>query len=602
MIKFRWILAAFIFVCMVSVLRAEELLPPSLTPWKIWVIRDYRTAMEIYQRMETTDYPGAFLPHSLVLDLPREIYAWYGMTVTDGTHLWTVLGFRTVGDLHLQLESHDMDDFRMKLLKHSIIADCFPDGKIKFVNHEDMLCAVSEDFPTERLGELKLQEHWQALLNKCDFGYQDNNTDDKLLPMLPPESENEGSFIQAVRKARAAHPDQTLCEMDYIFYGLLWNGRSFEGVMETKPLDGTQTAEQYKIRASQEPFGVGGFCDELSSDMSMALRFYPGEKSFDSRYFDLHGGTVVIPPDERKGEDKGKLYAMNLHYGLFVDDNKKLAEIKKERHVLECENILITYPKQNETLLPEEGVLTADQLDTLNRRLAESVLAFVENIRDCSQSWEKGKVTDIAFEYDRSHVFAACSLPTGGGKTIDWNLFSDIKENLNELLEQTTNHKKGAANPLEAMQITPHVAEYQGVVFSNIHVPLSDEKKEDKTAWACGVIGIGPDFLCLAFHISDPDIPTLVTYANAGECQAALLQQLKAKIDESKRLVAEKTPFPKKWVNFDTEICRFFLEDEIKDGISVDRIVFNVNSFDTVLALGKQFGGSFLQKYLPFAL
>ena len=93
-----------------------------------------------------------------------------------------------------------------------------------------------------------------------------------------------------------------------------------------------------------------------------------------------------------------------------------------------------------------------------------------------------------------------------------------------------------------------------------------------------------------------------IIYADTEECQAVLLQQLIIRIDESKRLVAEKAPFPKKWVNFDTEKQegRFFLENETKAGVSINRIVFNVNSFDTVLALGKQFGGSFLQKYLPF--
>ena len=505
-------------------------------------------------------------------------------TITGGTSMWSVVSLPLKNATEFSPGDFSEKD-KSFLCKNIVIAHYFPDGDFKMFKRESSLILVSSDFQESRWEEVGLEQAWKELSEKFTVGICVNYPEDKLYPTLPPEMENEGSFIKWVRNERketAAEPVKY--DVASRCYGLVFSGDNIEAMCETVAAENTEKAEGYKKRKDDaRPFGVGGFYDAESPFYS-GWRIFSGQNYLSNTHFGVIGGQSVHPEKVENSTE----FSFRVKAGKVDKQDRETHNICDRGWVYFAYPILPQYDHEKLDLPPH------DELEAANRDLCEKVSDILENFRDYWATLEKDKPVDFAATYDMESeiIFVGCVYPTSES-SIDIELFTKLRDL--KFLELYEKHQaKHAENKDEKpfdvdLDITPNIDSWNEVGFSKIRI--FSPSKNDSGIWV--IMAQSPGFV--AFGVPDAVI-------HDEDEQAAtdlIVAKLKERISISQLLAEEKQPPPNVLFGILNNDSRFDVRIEYGDKSMRVALKCATDSFGAVCNTALAYCGEYLQLFLP---
>ena len=521
------------------------------------------------------------------VDLPDQIdpMAMLGCgTITDGTSMWSVVSLPLKNATEFSSDGFGEED-KSFLCKNIVISHYFPEGDFKMFKRENSLILVSNDFQESRWEEIGLEQAWKELSEKFTVGICVHYPESKLYPTLPPETENEGSFIKWVRNERKEAASEPV-EYDVALrcYGFVFSGSDIEAVYETVAAENTEKAESYKNRKDDaRPFGVGGFYDAESRFYS-GWRILSGQDYLSNTHFGVIGGYSVHP---EKVENFSE-FSFRVNTGKVGKQDRETHRICDRGWVHFAYPILPQYDHEKLDLPPH------DELDAANRDLCEKVLDILENLHDFWTTLEKDKPVDFAAAYDMESeiVFVGCTYPTSES-SIDIELFTKLRDlKFFELYDnyQAKHAENEDEKPFDVdLDIIPNIDSWNGVGFSKLRISSSLEIDSDIwviMAQSPGLTAFGVPFA--AIHDEDEQAATDFVVA-----------ELKQRISKSQLLTEENQPPPN--VLFGTRNNDSRIDVRIEYGDKSMRVALKcaAESFDAAYYTALAYCGGYLQHFLP---
>ena len=552
-----------------------------------WLVSNHDYLIDIASNIYGLDRRSLEFPDEIKSDA-----AWLGGTITDGNEIWTWMILQLKDDAPaLTPPSKGFGEafkgwgtnvlLKLKLRTNVFIDVAYPDGNFQMHKNDDGILLISPGFDKER-GAVLLKNHFDNLDNWRDwyFVFMQHYPERTLLPTLPPEQEDEGSFIKKVRRRSAEDykEGQDTGTVASNFLGLRFEDHGCQIVWEVINIDESSSLSD----TEPLPFQFGGFINP-AAPAGAAFRLLEKKENIDKAFVNIKCGTRVKLPEER---EDGKTYETLV--GISV--SSRLQE-EEGFHLIREGNLGVFYPKRHENRPAEEGVLSNEELDEINEESARSILALLSDVRESVLSLDWEQPMDVALSLENEVMYLAISFPPGIVEN-DWHLFEE-------------QFKKNWYDHFQAVR--PTEWDTAGDIFDGFF-PIIQEQGEQATVsnlpyhWIKFSL-LGNDLVAVYGHESEK-IYVAVPWGNSDEISEgqieAMWQHLVQKVDDSKQAVAEKIEPPKTVFRSEMEGYTFRLDYDPSDNGFRCTAYIEQNSLGTALALIANYGGDYLKQALPF--
>ncbi len=417
-----------------------------------WAIGDTEAIQYFSGQILKDDFPQDILPLPWAEFVPK-IYGtqWRGAGIINGDKRWTVISIPLNYD---ELSFGKRLRLHYDFLAHPIGKYFFPNGKVRIFSRGGSVFFVPEEFPENSDAIIKkLTDIWTKIESHCLIGvYHDSKTDDD----HSRDSLGRGVMIRGYR----------------------WEEENYTFVLIDEAEDGGPLAAARTARMTcKHPIRVGGFYDEDSA-IRLSHRFFPEEAGM-TRYF-YNGTSSVVPPDQRKGGDE--IYSLSITTGIKADEFP--SDMEK---VFQAGDFAFLFTKQKE-LTPEYGVLSAGEMDAVNRTFYDNLRPFVEQIAAKIASGGKDAPVDLCAKVEgRVLYFAVGFAPGEEDRTVDWRLMDAIGRFFNPHLAD----KSGTWLSIRVDDL--HAVQWRGYDFATVEL---DAGTDIVSIWFRLVLVQGPGVLC----------------------------------------------------------------------------------------------------------
>ena len=535
------------------------------------------------------------------LEFPEEIKsdaAWAGATITDGKEIWTIIGLplneNTSKDNPFSMLTNNasplegLGDFIIanKLRTNAVIAQMFPNGEFKMqrdlLKNSPMLYLVSPGISEADLNSRHLGFHWDTLERKSHCAFMQNYPERTLLPTLPPEQEDESTFIKKVRQRsadnyRAGHyvgtADSDLVGLNFAYQGItfVWervNAEETHMDSDTEPL----------------PFQFGGFVNP-DAEMGAALRVE--REHLEKSHFGLRLEMTTIPPEEREDEKK-------YRFSLILTISSSEPKDDEDWHLLKgTHNTYVCYRKQPEVRQEEEAALSNEEFDKINESFARTILETGDKIFQSLLSLKWSQPMDFACSNGDETVYFACSSLLAKS-AIDWNLAEQLTKTWDDYCQQ----------------IDPESPQLESVLMGDwsiktIGEPIADGEITWHRMLVSGlrihpiIVGYGPDNMYAAITRFANDLDE-VSDELCEEQFTALQQGLVQRINVSRQAISDKMPPPKTVLHAKAEGSATRLDYETFGHGFRFTLHAEQDSIGTALAVIASYSSDWLNQALPF--
>lgn len=474
------------------------------------------------------------------------------------------------------------EQLREQILSNPCFAQFFPDQKIKILPGMSIMgkiSIVSENFP---------ESYWHALIplegfcshigRRYSVALVQENPENKLYPTLPPETEEEGMFLQNLRETYENRDSDT----ESLVYGIATEEPGIWSItMEQTAEPGSTLADYYQNYPSGAPFALGGFYNEDSSPQ-VALRLDPNNPLIGNPQLALQMGVLLLPPEQREDE---RCYSLQASF--FLESDRAPWEISdQEKIVVEEDNVAVCTYRQYPDVPEEEGVASTETLDRLNMELGEKFRPLARQISSALNQWKTGKPMDIATTQEDDLIFIAC---TRQDADIEWDFssLSEIQEVMQNILDATPSRGREKSGTLGEkfldFEVTSNTGIWDDMSFSEVYLTFFFGKFHIVT-------GKHPDILCAVIETVDENQDNNDHTIHFSKMTALL----KEKVELSRTLAKEKCPVPKTICQWQGTEEHVILKNETTPGCST--YTLRVHSYDIpqILAFTRTFFPSFL--------
>jgi len=574
---------------------AESTEPPvekSLVVESAWVVADHE-----FLKNWTWNFTGDLEGRDM--NFPEEIptnAAWAGATLTDGNEIWTVitlhLGENNTNSQRSIFAEHIFGEFRLpavsdfmlktKLQNNAVIAAAFPDGEFQMDRRDSWLWLISPGL-SERDDTVRyVQSLWRNLRRKSHFGFIQFYPERTLLPVLPPEQEDESAFIKRVRgRASNYYKDgQFVGQYASTFVGLWGEGNELRIIFEQAGIEGVEVSADTETL----PFPFSGF---VNPDAPVGAAFRVPDWVERGNII-MRGGFQLVPLEEREEGKEG----INFTLGIAVQSDE-VAE-GDGYHLISDGSMHVLYPRQPENRPEEDDRISNAELDEINEKLARGLFVIWNEI----QALDWSQPVDIAFSFEDGVGYLACSHPSDMAE-FDLSVLTQFDQVALDSLRAI------ASNDAELLALENFSLEYvfgsrveklgepemiAGVMCRQITFLFTRSEGSEHRIFA--IVGHEPERVYAAIIFITDEI--------AEEQKETMKRQLAQKINDSKQGIAEKLKPPVAFLNSRVEGTNFRVNYEtIGTGFRFTVHVAN-DSFGNVLGLAKNFGGDYLKQALPF--
>ena len=562
-------------------LPVKATVPPEGQPLVIesaWVVADHQYLINLLSNWYGIDGSD--------LQFPEEICSnsnWFGAALTDGNEMYTVImlplkkgNTNTRQNQFLGFRISDISDFtlRIRLQTNPIIAELFPNGAFQICEAEagSYLKLTSRNLTwTDELRRLLVNHHWRPTRERWHFAFVAYYPERTLLPVLPPEQEDESTFIKMVRE-RSDNNYQDGQFVGTVFsevWGLYHGDHDVRFVLEVINAEDAPVASDVE----QVPFQFGGF---VNPETPMGAAFRLGREFVETQQIGIRIGFGAIPPAERTNDERKHQFFASL----FVQRNRM--GDRDGLHLINDGNIYIYYPKQLENRPEEEGVLSESELENINVKMANTLLNFGSIIRQSLLSQDWTQPIDIALSFEDEAIYLACTYPHSEFK-IDWvhvvqfsaSLSDYFRQMDTELSDMEELRMEIIGEPKVDGEITWHLM----LLHWDVTISL--------------IVGYAPDRVYVAILLDE------VSEEWIDEQFDTVQQRLVQKVSVSKQGIADKIKPPRTLfhVNYEGSTMRLDYESD-EHGF---RFSFHVSedSLETALALLASYGSNLMPE-LPF--
>lgn len=392
----------------------------SLYPRATWVVSDSLTLSYLNAFANKDGEEPVGFPDEIDLDAGVN-----GITVTDGNDQWTILSlgvrlfdFSLSGFTEKKLED---EAFHERLLKTTFISMFYQNDKTKMILRKGRLFLLSNNFPVDRLDDLAPEQKWFSLQEKYHFAFLSESPEWMLYPELPPEKENEGTFLKKLRTERSKEDYSKDDTIESTLFAMNWNEQGdFKGTLTTKLKDGTKKSKQILERQKKNaPFGLAGFFREnLLSGASGSLfyRWYPEDNAFGEAKLLLKGGISPLGPEDQKEGEPKKTSSFKFSFAVWTKSVETLRKkcLEEGYDMIDESNLLFATPIYSDDIKDDEDYLKSKSENESFRKCLDAIHDLIRTVRIGSEGWEKGKPVDFGLLVDADTLTLAASTPPGG--------------------------------------------------------------------------------------------------------------------------------------------------------------------------------------------
>ncbi|MGL6196551.1 MAG: hypothetical protein ACRC2T_17190 [Thermoguttaceae bacterium] len=499
-----------------------------------------------------------FSQEEVSFPIPKEIDAQkpvYGASYTDGDEIYNIIVMQKAEPDSFDMREFDTLEKRTELYKNPMISSYFDEGNLEIFEDKIQIVLVSTNLAKNNyklLREFNLTEKIIEEIQKISSeGYIATRHYNPLGPFqkpLPPESENDGKFLKKVRKTLLEQKDSESLDYELSTTYFSWADSTLMLTWDRLFTEESGYAEKMEQTSVQKlPLSVQGFYDPEYDGNKGLVRVHGPEEMKKINFF-ANIGIRLISPDERplylSDEGHESTYLFNFACGINNDGRDKT---KGWGHVVGDEFAWVYYPEQPE-IEPQENVVTAAELDDMNRNVAEKVYGFLKNVHNCLDESDIKFNLEAAFTEEDEVIYFGCSLPKIEDK-IDWSLLETAKDEWIESFRKTPSLYLSEEENEEKQNKLIQSMEDVGQLFTNVKSLGKDDNVEFfevTTGWdeldsnsspIYLIIGRSPEqvFIAATTKLSDFD-----TEEAKQEIRDTMFVRLKERIDESKNKVAEK--------------------------------------------------------------
>ena len=530
------------------------------------------------------------------LGFPEEIRpdaSWGMARITDGNDIWTIIKLplreaNTQRGLFSIVRPPATSDLMLKtqLQANVIIAGTFSGGEFQMERIGTSLFLMPSDLPdipdtdVKALFREKLLNEWVEL-EKFTIAFVQYYPERTLLPILPPEQENESAFVKLVR-ARYAYnyqDGQFVGDIASTLAGLEFTSHNVRIVLESTGIEGTEDASDVELL----PFQFGGF---VNPEATVGAAFRIPDWRIATGNIMISGGFRIIPPEQRKNDRKRSFYI-----GLVnVLGRSNEVPGRSGYHLISDGNTHVFYPRQPENRPEEDGLLSNEEMDDVNKKLARGLFTIVNEFR--ALDWSQP--VDIAFSIEDGIGYLACSHPSDIAK-FDWVFIENFMQVANDSV-QAVNPEFSLENMFGAlrMEIIGEPEMIAEVVYRRITFLFTDAEGGEHRILT--IVGHEPERVYAAIILPSEE----TSEERLSEQREVMPQRFAQMIIDSKQGIAEKMKPPITILHSRVEGINFRVNYEtIGTGFRFTARVAN-DSFGNVLALARNFAGNYLNEALPF--
>lgn len=589
-----------LFVSVCAVLPGGETAEKSLHLVQAWNVNDNAilVALDDYFKQDDSE--------ECSFNLPEEIDAtahWGGVVMTDGEELFPVIVL-TMKDADFRLEDVDNENFRRRLLKNSWIDVHRYDREWKMLKRDNRLFLFTDLVHENRLDEIDIDSLLRPLRTEYTVALSMAHPENKLYPELPEEKADEPPFIKMVRENRK--DEKTKNQTELTVMGLRWN-HDATGTVEIVTLGEEGSKNREIPHDENHPFEVAGFYklkdfsfvpkmfgetlaqpkkteknnasrktkkkdksekDETKKDETPSMsrfqlpdyyvtgahRFVPQISDGENEsLFCFLLGTKIIPKEERKApEFRRHQTLLSIISNTTLEDLKKGNTVEsdwKDAHMIQRGRICVFYPKQPENLPPEDGQPGPEEVDEINRKVAETAFPIAEIASKFFGRLSIDFPIDIAIQIENGVIYFGVSLLSE--KTLFdehamksfWNYVEIFESIFDAAMQQTGDEmaksdKDVFTNNIETDEFAEKIRDFRnafgetvtedGVSYTRVTIPSEEENEPGLTV----ILGFGKNFFCGAIpsgpHLSTPTMLNYIIFPN-----------LQNRVAESRRLKEE---------------------------------------------------------------
>lgn len=551
-------------------------------------------------------------------DFPSEIDAaagWSGIIVTDGNDQWTIMSLEVrrfgLGSRIFTNEKIDDKEFRERLLKTAVVSMLYWQGKTKMILRQGRLYLLSNDFPVDRLDELNPEQKWESLREKYRIAFLNESPGWTLYPELPPEKENEGTFLKKVRAERSKPGYVMDDSIESTLLAANWDERgNLNAVQKTKLKEGTEKSQQFKERQSKIfPFGLAGFLSEREQSMTVLWRWYPGDRIFGETKLLLKGGVALLELEEQVEEEPKKTKGFKLSFAALTDPVETIREkcLEEGLELMDESNLLFATPIYSDKIAENKDYLSAKSENDAFRKCLEAVHDLMRAIRTGSEGWEQGTPVDLGIVMDVDTLTFTASTPPGG--TIPETLsLRPLIIRINEFLETLYPELKEKYDyPMLSLQLVhDDIENTDGTKFSFGQIVAKSETKKipfisflsavkDNELYAFQITTKGIS----SFNSSPTELFELSDWIGMNELKERNYTLFKWRVEESLLGKRENRPAPANSVRLNASGINANLTERFAEREHTYSLTLHRNSLGILALLPSLLGPDMIKRFSP---